>query len=116
MRGAVVAVGVSSLVAGVFFYAVSSGAHSTCASGLAVPGSRSDCEKITLVWAGGIAAGAGGAATIAIGIALPEERPKWARPPGWYPDPKDPQRLRWWDGAGWTTNVFVPDTNADPGS
>jgi len=22
--------------------------------------------------------------------------------PGWYPDPHDPARLRWWTGAGWT--------------
>jgi uncharacterized membrane protein YhaH (DUF805 family) len=22
--------------------------------------------------------------------------------PGWYVDPHDPARIRWWDGAGWT--------------
>jgi hypothetical protein len=25
--------------------------------------------------------------------------------PGWYPDPSDQTRLRWWNGAAWTTNV-----------
>lgn len=24
---------------------------------------------------------------------------------GWYPDPADPARLRWWDGAAWTEDV-----------
>jgi hypothetical protein len=23
-------------------------------------------------------------------------------PPGWYPDPRDPARQRWWDGIRWT--------------
>ena len=23
-------------------------------------------------------------------------------PAGWYPDPADPTRLRWWNGAAWT--------------
>src|SRR6185437_11758061 len=22
-------------------------------------------------------------------------------PPGWYPDPDDPSRFRWWDGRAW---------------
>jgi len=26
-------------------------------------------------------------------------------PPGWYPDPLDPERLRVWDGGQWTTEV-----------
>ncbi len=26
-------------------------------------------------------------------------------PAGWYPDPADPSRTRWWDGAQWTENV-----------
>jgi hypothetical protein len=26
-------------------------------------------------------------------------------PEGWYPDPHDPQRLRWWDGGAWTEHV-----------
>jgi Protein of unknown function (DUF2510) len=28
-----------------------------------------------------------------------------APPPGWYPDPKQDRRLRWWDGADWSTYV-----------
>lgn len=37
------------------------------------------------------------------GQALPPPAIDAGRPaPGWYPDPRDPVRLRWWDGAGWT--------------
>ncbi|HVX19073.1 MAG TPA: DUF2516 family protein [Acidimicrobiales bacterium] len=25
-----------------------------------------------------------------------------APPPGWYTDPRDPSRQRWWDGSAWT--------------
>jgi len=25
-----------------------------------------------------------------------------ATKPDWYPDPQNPQELRWWDGQGWT--------------
>jgi hypothetical protein len=28
--------------------------------------------------------------------------------PGYYPDPWDPQQLRWWDGAAWTLRATVP--------
>ena len=30
-----------------------------------------------------------------------------ATPPGWYPDPSDPQsgQLRWWDGTNWTEHL-----------
>ena len=26
-------------------------------------------------------------------------------PPGWHPDPSNPQQLRWWDGKQWTNNT-----------
>jgi resuscitation-promoting factor RpfB len=25
-----------------------------------------------------------------------------AATPGWFADPDDPTRWRWWDGSGWT--------------
>lgn len=28
-------------------------------------------------------------------------------PPGWYPDPTDAQRQRYWDGEAWTTHTGV---------
>jgi hypothetical protein len=28
--------------------------------------------------------------------------------PGWYPDPADPQHLRWWNGTEWTAHVGPP--------
>lgn len=31
---------------------------------------------------------------------------------GWYADPRVPKQLRWWDGAGWTNNVHMPDTGS----
>jgi hypothetical protein len=33
---------------------------------------------------------------------------------GWYADPRVPFQLRWWDGEGWTTNVYMPDRNPEP--
>jgi len=29
-------------------------------------------------------------------------------PAGWYPDPSDPARQRWWDGNAWTEHVHPP--------
>ncbi|MFJ4167949.1 DUF2510 domain-containing protein [Paenarthrobacter sp. NPDC089714] len=26
-------------------------------------------------------------------------------PPGWYPDPSNPQQMRWWDGVQWTPHL-----------
>lgn len=31
-----------------------------------------------------------------------------ATPAGWYPDPVDHDRLRWWSGSGWTDQVHEP--------
>lgn len=31
-------------------------------------------------------------------------------PPGWYPDPDDPARLRWWDGEAWTSDRRIVPT------
>lgn len=28
-------------------------------------------------------------------------------PQGWYPDPNDPSRLRWWDGNAWTEHTHA---------
>ena len=28
---------------------------------------------------------------------------------GWYADPRVPIQLRFWDGEGWTNNVYMPD-------
>jgi Protein of unknown function (DUF2510) len=33
---------------------------------------------------------------------------------GWYADPRVPYQLRWWDGDGWTTNVYMPDRGPQP--
>jgi hypothetical protein len=33
---------------------------------------------------------------------------------GWYADPRVPHQLRFWDGDGWTNNVYMPDRTAQP--
>jgi hypothetical protein len=33
---------------------------------------------------------------------------------GWYADPRVPRQLRWWDGNGWSTNVYMPDRAPEP--
>lgn len=30
-------------------------------------------------------------------------------PADWYPDPQQPARLRYWDGAGWTGYLVDPE-------
>ena len=35
-------------------------------------------------------------------------------PPNWYPDPTNPQALRYWDGSQWTTHV-APAQTVGPG-
>ncbi|MDT3315387.1 DUF2510 domain-containing protein [Microbacterium sp. KSW4-11] len=31
-------------------------------------------------------------------------------PAGWYPDPGEPDQLRWWDGTEWATDTVAPRT------
>ncbi len=33
---------------------------------------------------------------------------------GWYADPRVPHQLRFWDGDGWTNNVYMPDRTQRP--
>lgn len=33
-------------------------------------------------------------------------------PAGWYPDPRDPRRIRWWDGTGWTETTQPAPTES----
>ncbi len=35
-----------------------------------------------------------------------------AAPPGWYPDPQNPHRKRYWDGVRWTVHVQNPPTSS----
>ena len=35
-------------------------------------------------------------------------------PAGWYPDPEDNARSRWWDGTAWTASVSEPQPPAPP--
>lgn len=36
-------------------------------------------------------------------------------PPGWYPDPLEPQRQRWWDGYCWHDPATFPPNSAGYG-
>lgn len=29
-------------------------------------------------------------------------------PPGWYPEPGNPRRERWWDGVTWSPHTRTP--------
>jgi hypothetical protein len=35
-------------------------------------------------------------------------------PAGWYPDPRDPRRIRWWDGAAWTEHTAPQPEGSGP--
>jgi hypothetical protein len=35
-------------------------------------------------------------------------------PFGWYPDPADSTRLRWWDGFRWTARTEQPRPDLQP--
>ena len=35
--------------------------------------------------------------------------------PDWYPDPENPDVLRWWDGAGWSGETRRAATSPEPG-
>lgn len=34
-------------------------------------------------------------------------------PPGWYRDPQNTSRQRWWDGQAWTESVFEAQSNTE---
>jgi acyl-coenzyme A thioesterase PaaI-like protein len=36
--------------------------------------------------------------------------------PGWYADPQEPTRWRWWDGTAWTENVSQPSQPSTEGA
>jgi Domain of unknown function (DUF4328)/Protein of unknown function (DUF2510) len=37
-----------------------------------------------------------------------------ASEPGWYPDPWQPARRRWWDGTSWSDHTWDPNQPAQP--
>ncbi|MEV4422671.1 DUF2510 domain-containing protein [Patulibacter sp. NPDC049589] len=62
-----------------------------------------DVVILTVAGAGGAPDAAGTPTASASGAAA--ALPAAAVPEGWYPDPGDPSRNRWWDGSTWTEHV-----------
>lgn len=53
---------------------------------------------------------------VAAGLPLPRkpELPPPVAPAGWYPDPEDAARMRWWNGAKWTRRFAEPGATTAP--
>jgi len=59
-------------------------------------------------------AGSGVAPAAAAPIRAPEPAAVPRVPAGWYPDPTDASRRRWWDGASWTPETFAGPAQTAP--